>query len=703
MSYTPIHISEDEILNRLPSKIGQVSLNYDCYSGKDLYSDGEIEDELLDIVKNVSRVEYRSVIEERKSWPVLYHLSDLRGNIVDFLPIKKTDKVLEIGSGCGAITDKLSDMAGEVHCVELSAKRSRINALRNQDKDNITIYVGNFTDIEPALNTDYDYICLIGAFEYASSYMSCEDPYAEFLKSILKHVKKDGNVAIAIENKFGLKYFAGCAEDHIGTFYSSLENYPEGGSARTFTRTGLEKIFRRCGVKEFSFYYPYPDYKFPSVIYSDERLPHKGELTNNIRNFDRHRMLTFRENLVFDSIIEEGSFPLFSNSYLAVLGKANAGIYAKYSNDRKSSHAIKTVLEKYNQDLIIKKLPCYPDSDAHIRDMEGFYELLKKRYEGSGFEINRCTLTKDENGRDTASFEYVKGVTLEELLDECVLKNDFGGFKRLFERFFELVRYNNGDVKITDYDMIFPNILVNKDRWTLIDYEWCIPEIIDPGQVAFRALYCYLLEDERRNTVNTEELLSIIGISPKEADELRDRELEFQKGVTENHKALGEILPLMGTYAIDVKELFERRLKEILNKRIQIYYDEGAGFSEDNSRYIPDVYVSDSTIDTNISFDGNVRALRIDPADMRCIVRINELTVNGVNVFDKKRAVVTNGKEVTNRTFVFDTEDPNINIMTDMLDIKGENTLHVNMELSPLSKELAEDISGAVKKRILHI
>ena len=65
-------------------------------------------------------------------------------------------KVLEIGSGCGAITDKLSEKAGKVTCVDLSAKRSMINAYRNQDRDNIEIYVGNFNDIEPSLDCDYD-------------------------------------------------------------------------------------------------------------------------------------------------------------------------------------------------------------------------------------------------------------------------------------------------------------------------------------------------------------------------------------------------------------------------------------------------------------------------------------------------------------------------------------------------------------------
>ena len=74
--------------------------------------------------------------------------------------------VLEVGSGCGAITGALSRKAGSVTCVDLSKKRSLINAYRHSESENVTIHIGNFTDVEPDLPADYDYICLIGVFEY---------------------------------------------------------------------------------------------------------------------------------------------------------------------------------------------------------------------------------------------------------------------------------------------------------------------------------------------------------------------------------------------------------------------------------------------------------------------------------------------------------------------------------------------------------
>ena len=315
-------------------KIGKVTLDYTYYPGEDYYCDGLVEDELLHIAKNYAPAEFPALIEERGNWPVLYHLSLQRENIVNWLPITKDMKVLEIGSGCGAITGALSAKAGSVTCVELSRKRSLINAHRHEDCDNVTIKVGNFKDIEPKLEKDYDCALLIGVLEYGESYIGGDAPFEKFIKTIRKHVKKGGNIIIAIENRYGMKYWAGCREDHNGQFFSGLENYPDKSPAKTFSRKELEKICKGAGERKVNFYYPYPDYKFMTTLYSDDRLPIKGELTNNNRNFDRDRMKLFDEGTVFDGIIDEGLFPFYSNSYLLVLGQKPDTEYIRYSNDR---------------------------------------------------------------------------------------------------------------------------------------------------------------------------------------------------------------------------------------------------------------------------------------------------------------------------------------------------------------------------------
>jgi len=300
-------------------KIGNVVLDLTLYSGKDLYSEGEGEDELLEAVKTHSPSEYNKLIKDKKTWSFLYHLSHIRENIVEWLPELEGANVLEIGSGCGAVTGALSKHAKQVTCVELSKKRSMINAYRHKDCDNICIKVGNFEDIEKTLDASYDVITLIGVFEYADSYINADEPYTSFLNMIKKHLKPDGKIIIAIENKFGLKYFAGCREDHVGQYFKGIEGYSDIKGVRTFSKNEIAEIFKKCGFDNFEFYYPYPDYKLPVVIYSDNYLPGVGELQMNQRNFDGERVNLFDESKAFDEIIREGQFPLFSNSFLIML------------------------------------------------------------------------------------------------------------------------------------------------------------------------------------------------------------------------------------------------------------------------------------------------------------------------------------------------------------------------------------------------
>lgn len=305
----------------MTEKIGKVSLNLDYYENVDLYSDGDVEEELLKIAQTYKPEEFPKLIQERAKWPLLYHLSEQRENILEWFPMKKDAVVLEVGAGCGAITGVLTKKAKRVVANDLSKRRSLINAWRHQEAENLEIMVGNFNLVADGLKENFDYITLIGVYEYGASYIQEENPYDVFLNKINGLLKEDGEILLAIENRLGMKYFAGCAEDHKGLPFEGIEGYPTTEGVRTFSKAELERIFQRNGFSEYEFYYPYPDYKLPTTIYSDAYLPKKGELLNNIRNFDGDRYVAFDEGKAFDSILEDGYFPIFSNSFFVRIKK----------------------------------------------------------------------------------------------------------------------------------------------------------------------------------------------------------------------------------------------------------------------------------------------------------------------------------------------------------------------------------------------
>ncbi len=680
----------------MAEQIGKVILDDTFYPGEDLYCDGDVEDTLLTIVKQYPESEYPRIIEESESWPILYHLSHFRENIVNWLPVDKSMKVLEVGSGCGAITGALAEKAGSVTCIDLSKKRSMINAYRHKDCDNITIKMGNFKDIEPTLDTDYDYVFLIGVFEYGQGYMGSDTPYEDFMNILRKHCAKNGRIVIAIENRYGLKYFAGCSEDHVGTYFEGIEDYPHGGGVRTFSRNRLIEIMKSCGVEEYYFYYPYPDYKFMTTVYSDEYLPRVGELTNNLRNFDRERLLLFDEKNAYDGLIRDGMFADFANSFLVVIGEKPEQIYAKFSNDRKAEYAICTsISENAEKERYVEKCADLPQAQEHIEQIGRKYGLLQRKYEGSGLLINCCEMS--EQG---ARFEYLTGRTLEEMLDECIYRNDEAEFSAMLNRFAEIAAYHEEE-QISDYDLIFANIMINLQtgEWTLIDYEWTFEKAVSGTEAIKRAMFVYCIGPEmRRRWLFEHGIAQKYGVTPDNLEELQAEELLFQREVTGKRASMYELYNQMGQRCWSVEEKKVRETDEDVRLRLQVYMDRGNGFSEADSKFIGNAYDENDNLHMRVAFGDDMKKLRIDPAMRACMLYNLEITLNDKVVYVLKETapvqanvncVESNGAMFGEASLVFATDDPNFTIDLTGLKLEKENVLRVDAKVEWLSAAAA--------------
>lgn len=304
-------------------QIGNVVLDLSYYNGQDLYNEGdEVEEKVLQTVSKYD--DYTEVLAEDNRWPILYQLSRRRECIVDPMDIKGTDDVLEIGSGMGAVTGAIARKCKAVDCIELSKRRSLANAHRNKHLDNIRIFVGNFQDI--VIEKKYDVITLIGVLEYAQAYMkNDETPYESFLKKVANCLKPNGKLYIAIENKLGMKYFAGSSEDHLGIPFVGIEGYKAQDQVKTFSRSQLIDLVIGCGFESTYFYYPYPDYKLPTIIFSDDYMPNDS-FVPVISNYDMDRLVCFDEKKAYRSLIGTDEMKMLANSFLVEAVK-------KFEND----------------------------------------------------------------------------------------------------------------------------------------------------------------------------------------------------------------------------------------------------------------------------------------------------------------------------------------------------------------------------------
>ena len=87
------------------------------------------------------------------------------------------------------------------------------------------------------------------------------------------------------------------------------------GSTRSMKK---EAQLREAGFDRLEFYYPLPDYKLPTEIYSQYHLPEVYPFGSNTPNYDRERYSFFDEGKAMNELIREGKFEMFANSYLVV-------------------------------------------------------------------------------------------------------------------------------------------------------------------------------------------------------------------------------------------------------------------------------------------------------------------------------------------------------------------------------------------------
>lgn len=293
------------------------TLDLQCYRGPDAYSDGAVEDELLELAGRPDAM--ADALRQDTRWPILYHLSPERRTLLEWVPFRPDAAVLEVGAGCGALTGLLAERAARVTAVDLSARRARIVARRHEAASNLTVRAGNVMDMP--FDEPFDYVTLIGVLEYSRLFIPGPDAARALLRRLAGVLKPGGLLLVAVENRFGLKYFAGARDDHTGRLFDGLEDFPAGG-AETFSRPALERLLAGLGFGEPAFYYPCPDYKFPSEIFSDAWLPDPHHVFPPTPNYDQERLVLFDEALAWRTILREGVFPFFANSFLVLVPRA---------------------------------------------------------------------------------------------------------------------------------------------------------------------------------------------------------------------------------------------------------------------------------------------------------------------------------------------------------------------------------------------
>lgn len=465
--------------------IGKARLDLSCYTGKDTYSDGAIEDELLLAAR---KGKLQELMEADNRWPVLYHATPDRENLLGWLPIDKNARVLEIGSGCGALTGLLCRKAAQVETVEISPRRAEIAAYRWHEAENLTIHVGNLAEIP--FEKKFDLITLIGVLEYAPSFTHTARPCEDFLASIKRLLAPGGKLVIAIENRLGLKYWSGAPEDHTSRRFDGITGYQGVSHVRTFSKKELTEMLTSCGLAGLSWYYPYPDYKLPLCLHSPRLLPTAADFANNPNlSYDQSRWELFPEKEVFAQLLPAGLYEEMANSFLVIcseteIDESKLPLAIHCSFRRKRDYHLYTEIWEENGQKAVRKIASTPAQKKHLQAIAANCRLLSAAYGAE--HVAQARLLSEE----LLEMEYIEGRTLADYMRESLKTGDREKFLHYLDFYKEnILRGEEGTTALQepldphaedrayDIDVNFENVIFVGDKFMVYDYEWMFPKV----------------------------------------------------------------------------------------------------------------------------------------------------------------------------------------------------------------------------------
>lgn len=451
------------------------------------YSDGDVvENVILNAIQHAKDVSLGSIELSSKinDWPTRYHLSAQRADLLRPLENLFNGDILEIGSGCGAITRYLGECGANLTALEGSYRRAVITAARCRDLTNVHVYSENFDVFET--NKKFDVITLIGVFEYFSQFVNEKYPQEAMLNKIKGMLKSDGVLIIAIENQLGLKYLAGAPEDHLNIPYAGIENQYQKKGPMTYGKKRIEKYLNDTDFGRVDFLYPFPDYKFPLTVVSEKGATDKKINLPDILKFKIKYFqgmpykAAFDENKAFPVLADNKLVEDLSNSFLIIANagketklKANELAYVFSTQRRKSYRKLNKILIKNNEYWVERSRIYHEKVEASTvltHQLTNEIYLFGELYSN---QLLRILERKDWSVEMIVEWSR-PWITF---LHEAIIRTDNQGIAFLNGKYFDA----------TPFNMIVP--AGENDSISSFDLEWEVKKELRIDYIVFRGLY----------------------------------------------------------------------------------------------------------------------------------------------------------------------------------------------------------------------
>lgn len=481
-----------------------MKLNLDYYNSE--LDQKNVSDELVNIIKNNEPKNYEKTIKNEKHINNLMALSSMRENILEWYSFDEQEELLEMNANYGELTSMFCEKTSKVTAIESSKICAELIIKRNEGRENLEVIAGDISNIK--LEKKFKYIVIIGIVTEISQYLT-------FAK---EHLKENGRIFVAVNNKFGMKAWASCDENQKITRNDNV----------SLTKTKINELVEKFNFKYSKFYYPLPDYKFTNVIFTERYLPDLENISRNLVYQDSN-LYNFKEFEGFIKVLEDNNknFELFANSFLVEIAleeqEDNEVKFVSYTNLRKEKYRIKTILTNKE----VYKMNRNNESEKHFKRIKkninkleelGFNTLdtfdktkIISRYaKENSMSLDKVFLNILINDGQVAFLnkikEYQNMLTNKLIVTDEIDNNVFDNYE---------IEYKPEDLKGLTFvqngfwDLIFQNCFYENNEYFFYDQEW-FDEKVPVEYIIYRAILYYR---EVQNFMTTDQILEKMEIS----------------------------------------------------------------------------------------------------------------------------------------------------------------------------------------------
>lgn len=574
-------------------------LNLDYYKKECDFELKPNEEKLIEYINSNKEKDFEDIVRKDLSDEVMLGLSNIRKNLIYSYEFNPNSIVLEIGAHLGELTGALCEKCEKVISIEQNKKRAEAIAKRHKKEENLEIIIGKLQDIN--FEEKFDYITLFGILEYSQIIFETETPALDLIAYCKNLLKPDGKLLIATDNKFALKSYVGDIDKCTGITFDSITGYKSSRKTYKLGKKHIEDILNEIGLNYYKFFYPLPDYKLPSLIFTDEYLPSSSKINGYFPYYKENSSIFYSEVDAYDAIIKENieMFPFFANSYFIEASQVdfkNDIKYVSFNNYRKEEYQLMTKIKE----KVVEKTSINEKSKKHIDIMINNIQNLKNE----NIEI----LDQVEGDKVVSKFVNVK--LASQLISDNVDKPE-EILKILYKYKEEISKlsnpYNENEKTILEkyipkidknilhkfqylkngyWDMILKNCFIIDDKCVFFDQEW-IEENVPMEFLIYRSIVNI---EKIRNKIEEYELYEKMQIKEyipifeqldnKITEKIIDKEIfsfyqrKYKNPIYDNYTLQGEIRRLNQEKEDITKEKIElEKSKKQLENEIFGYKD----------------------------------------------------------------------------------------------------------------------------------